>query len=56
LAFIIDIYYSLVNKTTNDEDIVTQDDREVGITIVIKTACILFLLYFIAYEVRSAMK
>jgi hypothetical protein len=56
LAFISDIYYSLVNKTTNEEDIVTNDDRIPEVTIAIKVICVLFLLYFVKYEIKSAMK
>jgi hypothetical protein len=47
LAFIADIYYSLINKTTDEGDVVTKDERMLEATIAIKVTCLLFLLYFI---------
>jgi hypothetical protein len=45
-AFIADIYYSLINKKANEDNIADKDERIGAITLSLKGLCLGFLLYF----------
>ncbi len=53
---VIDLYYSLLSKEVDANDIITVDTRIGVVSLGMKLLCTLVLFYFLNYEIKSARK
>lgn len=44
---VFDVYYSLLNKTLDDENNIVEDSRIMGVSLTLKTLCTTILIYFL---------
>ena len=55
-CYLSDVYLSILSKTVNENDQIIEDTRDFWISLLLKSICLTLLLYFMTYEISSAMK